>query len=108
VPKTRLDVISKAQAVLGDQFCLVDGICVKGAALARVLSREIGDGDDRSAVIARMARAAGISVSTVNQILNGSVNCPPRNRLAGFARVLGTSVDALINAAERDGCEYIE
>ena len=53
-----------------------------------------------------MASAAGIDSSTVNQILNGSINCPPMNRLEGFARTLSVSVDNLIEAAGRDGCNY--
>ena len=44
--------------------------------------------------------------STVNQILNGSINCPPMNRLEGFARTLNVSVDTLTDAASADGCNY--
>jgi len=84
----------------------------KGTALARILNSEIdGQVDDntsRGDVIARMARAAGISASTVGQILGEDVNCPPLNRLEGFAEVLGISMSRLRSAAESDGCEYVE
>ena len=77
----------------------------RGDSLAARLNELIGD-DDRSSKIDRMAGAAGIDSSTVNQILNGSINCPPMNRLEGFARSLNVSVDTLTDAASADGCSY--
>ena len=56
--------------------------------------------------MSQLARAAGISTGTVNQILNAEINCPPLRRLEGFAEVLGVSTDAVIRAAEGDGCNY--
>lgn len=59
-------------------------------ALSRVLNAAIDRmDDDRSGVVARMARAAGIEAGAVNQILNGSIEQPPSARLTGFERVLG-------------------
>lgn len=55
---------------------------------------------------AELARAAGISESTVQQITGGSIICPPINRLEGMARALGVSTSTLTRAANRDGCEY--
>ncbi len=82
----------------------------KGERLAALLNRLIDDmaTDERtrSDIIDDMADAAGISASTVNQILNGSINCPPLDRLEGFAEVLDTSLARLRRAAEEDGCEY--
>lgn len=98
----------------------VDGLCVKGESLGRFINNRINEmaGDDeeeRQAIIARLARESGrargagtITVSTVNQILRGEVNCPPLTRLEGFAKVLGVSVTAIRRAAERDGCDYSE
>ena len=82
-----------------------EGGTSRGDSLAARLNELIG-ADDRSGTIDRMASAAGIDSSTVNQILNGSINCPPMNRLEGFARTLSVSVDNLIEAAGRDGCNY--
>ena len=82
-----------------------EGGTSRGDSLAARLNELIGD-DDRTGTIDRMASAAGIDSSTVNQILNGSINCPPMNRLEGFARTLSVSVDNLIEAAGRDGCNY--
>ena len=83
---------------------------VLGTRLASILNSEIdGQTDDstsRADVIARMARAASISSSTVNQILGADINCPPIDRLEGFAQVLGVSMSRLRSAAESDGCEY--
>lgn len=85
---------------------------LKGVQLADILNREIDNMTDentsRSDVISQMARAAGISSSTVNQILTASINCPPLSRLSGFSDVLGVSQQSLRSAAESDGCEYIE
>ena len=82
-----------------------DGGTSRGDSLAARLNELIGE-NNRSATIDRMASAAGIDASTVNQILSGSINCPPLNRLEGFARTLSVSVDNLTEAAGRDGCNY--
>lgn len=78
----------------------------KGESLARYLEQQMGD--DRSEAVMRMAQEAGISENTVNQILRGEIECPPRDRLQGFAEALGVSVSSVISAAEQDGCSYDE
>lgn len=84
---------------------------LKGARLATILNTAIDgmtdDDTSRGDVISQMARAAGIASGTVNQILAGDINCPPLNRLEGFADVLGVSMSRLQGAAESDGCEYV-
>lgn len=76
----------------------------KGAALVRALEAALpSEGDDRADAIARMASAAGISVSTVMQILRAEIDHPPRERLAGFARSLGIPLSRLVDAVVRDG-----
>jgi transcriptional regulator with XRE-family HTH domain len=82
----------------------------QGASLAAALESAIADAvtDERSEddVVSAMAEAAGIEPGTVRQILAGSINCPPLDRLEGFAEVLGVSLDGLIDAANSDGCTY--
>ena len=81
----------------------------KGETLAMLLNDAIGDGDDRADTIDMMATAAGIEASTVNQILDGEIDCPPMDRLEGFAEALsGVSLSSLMEAAESDGCSYTE
>lgn len=67
-----------------------------------------GDNDDlsRADLVGELAQQAGIETGTVNQILNGEINCPPQGRLEAFAEVLGVSTDFLVSAAEEDGCSY--
>ncbi len=77
------------------------------AALNRAIDAKAGDGD-RAAVVASTASAGGIDAGTLNQILNGSIDCPPLERLQGFARSLGVGVGTLTGAARGDGCEYGE
>lgn len=83
---------------------------LKGTQLAAILNSEIDaqtdDDTSQADIVAQMARAAGISSGTVNQILNADINCPPLRRLEGFAEVLGVSMSRLRSAAESDGCEY--
>jgi len=75
------------------------------ALLAELIAGRADDGDDAE-IVAAMAAAAGIEPGTVRQILDASINCPPLNRLAGFAEALDVDVERLINAAEEDGCTY--
>ena len=62
----------------------------------------------RAETIDRMARAAGITPSTVMQILRREIDAPPRERLDAFARVLNIDVDRLLQAATADGGNYGE
>lgn len=66
----------------------------------------VSKGTTRAEATAKLASAAGIEPDTVNEILAGSIMCPPMDRLEGFARALGVSVDSLVMAAKRDGCRY--
>ena len=78
----------------------------KGMTLADTLNAAIGDDDDRSDIIESLANEADIEASTVNQILSGEIDCPPMERLEGFARALDISLETLTDAAMEDGCEY--
>lgn len=78
---------------------------VRGEGLAALLRAE----RDRAGVSnAAIAAAGGIDESTFGGILQGDsgINCPPLNRLRGFASALGIPSQRLIDAAEADGCEY--
>jgi ATP-dependent protease ClpP protease subunit/transcriptional regulator with XRE-family HTH domain len=68
----------------------------------------VSDEMTRADIIAQMGEAAGIDSNTVNQILRGAINCPPLNRLEGFARVLDVSLEAMLRAGTQDGCNYTE
>ena len=73
------------------------------AAIEEMISEEM----QRSEIIENIASAAGVSTGTINQILNGSINCPPIERLEGFASVLNLSIELIIESAAADSCEYI-
>jgi transcriptional regulator with XRE-family HTH domain len=59
-----------------------------------------GDAEARSELIDRMASAAGISRSTVSQILRAEIEIPPEDRLRGFAEVLGVSLESLMSLVD--------
>ena len=77
----------------------------KGQALGDLL-RELRD--ERELSNDDLADAAGISVSTMGQILGGTSGCPPVSRLQGLARRLNVNLSRLITAAEADGCDRYE
>ncbi len=79
-----------------------------GRVLNDLIDERVTDNRSREDIIEEMAEAAGISPSTVRQILSGDINCPPIDRLEGFARVLRVPVKRLTDAAEEDGCDYSE
>lgn len=79
----------------------------KGERLGSLLDRLIeASSMSRTEAVSQMSTAAGISESTVNQIIAGSIICPPIARLQGLARALPTSTAALRAAARNDGCMY--
>ena len=62
--------------------------------------------DEQDLTTADLAEAAGVDEDTMEQILSGDINCPPRERLEGLAGLLDVPVSRLIDAAEEDGCDY--
>ena len=76
------------------------------ALLNRTIDSKVTDNKSRTDIIEEIGRAAGISASTVNQILSGDINCPPIRRLEGFSRALDISMGRIRSAAESDGCEF--
>lgn len=81
----------------------------EGMILAGLLNKTIDDQATeerpRAEIISAMAQAAGIEPGTVDQILAGTIDCPPvAERLQGFASVLDISLADLVKAAEEDGC----
>lgn len=83
---------------------------LNGSSLAALLNRTIDskatENKSRTDIIEEIGRAAGISASTVGQILRGEINCPPIRRLEGFSRALDISMGRIRSAAESDGCEF--
>ena len=71
-------------------------------ALSELLNGNITEQTDKDA----MAADAGITRSTLDQILAGSIECPPQERISAMAAYVGVSVGALEAAGERDGCNY--
>ena len=55
-----------------------------------------------------LAEAAGVSVSTIGQILGGTLVCPKASRLDSLAQKLGVKLSSLVAAAEADGCGSYE
>lgn len=78
---------------------------VLGNALSDAVDAMVTDDLPRADIIQQLADAAGIEPSTVNQILSGSIQCPPVDRVTAFAGVLGISVSSLADAAVQDGCD---
>jgi len=62
------------------------------SALGALLSRLM---EEKSVSTADLADAAGISESTVSQILRGEIDNPPEERIKGFASALGVSVETI-------------
>ena len=79
-----------------------------GRLLDRLIEEQVTEDRPRADVVSDMGDAAGIDSGTVNQIVAGDINCPPMERLEGFAEVLDVSVGSLVEAAESDGCMYGE
>ena len=79
-----------------------ENLAAKGQQLGDLI-RELRD--ERGLSNDDLADAAGISVSTVGQIIAGTIFCPPVARLQRIARRLNVNLSRLIAAAEQDGCD---
>ena len=61
--------------------------------------------EEKDVSAAALARAAGISASTVSQIMRGEIGIPPKRRIEGFAKALGVSVARLMGALPEEAEE---
>lgn len=77
-----------------------------GNMLNGVIDDKVSDDMSKGDIIDDVASSAGISASTLGQILNGSIECPPIERLQGIADALGIPISRVVTAAESDGCSY--
>lgn len=77
-----------------------------GGMLNELIDGQATEERNREAIIQEMATEAGIEVATVNEILDGSINCPGTEVLEAFAKVLDSPVDDMYAAGNDDGCEY--
>ncbi len=78
----------------------------RGDSLGAAINSALDAMGDDAPTHEELGSAAGISASTVGQIVGGNINCPPIARLEGLADALNVSLSSLITAAERDGCDY--
>jgi len=78
-----------------------------GAAMMGEMERAMSDRDaKRSELLEEMADEAEMSVSQLRRIGRGKTTCPSVDAIEAMASVLDTDMSMLLQAAERDGCEY--
>ena len=104
----------EAKDVTNNSHGTTDAQTQKGESLGVELREAIeeavedaGEDTSRADIVDEItANSGGIDRSTINSIIEGRIQCPPRQRLEAFADVLPVSMDDLIAAAEEDGCEF--
>ena len=80
-----------------------------GALISGAIDEMVTEETPRADIVAVVAEAGGIEAETLNQIINGDIDCPPLDRLAGFATELdGVTAAALEEAGLADGCPFGE
>jgi len=62
----------------------------------------------REDVIEQLTGATGLSTAHLSRIMDGRINCLPRSEMEAIAEVLEITVEAMIEAAEQDGCDYAD
>jgi len=61
--------------------------------------------ETRDDVIGLMTEGSGVTESTIRNIINGDIDCPPRPRIDPLAADLPITDEDVTNALEADGCE---
>lgn len=98
------------EATMAEQITIAD-VIVKGALSDRLnslIDERAETREERAELVDRLASAAGIDDGTVNQILDGEIEVPPRDRLRGFAEVLDVSLDSLVELIPDDRQDEVE
>lgn len=82
--------------------------CVNCEKRGIVLGQLVGTiRDNTNLTNERIGELAGLDQSTVSDLIQGEVACPPLVRLEGIAEAIGMPVERLIEVAENgDGCDY--
>jgi hypothetical protein len=93
----------------GDEAKLGSNISrVFEAAIDELVNREENP-IPRADIISRVAAEAGIEETTVNQIVSGSIDCPPMERIMGIARGMpNINTEEIEQAWGADGCAMPE
>lgn len=79
----------------------------RGTNLGAALEVAIADMEQpRGEVVGEMAQNAGIDRTTVYKHINGGIMCPTLGELEAYAEVLQLDTQALVTAAQQDGCDY--
>ena len=81
------------------------GVQLGNLIVTELESRDLTE-EERLDLVDRLANEAGISESTMGQIIRGEIECPPFERLQGISEVLSISLESLVSAGEGDGCNY--
>lgn len=78
-----------------------------GNLISDAIDDMVTDEKGRGDIMEDVAEAGGISASTLGQIIAGEIDCPPIERLGGFASELeGVTRAQLVTAGNTDGCAY--
>lgn len=77
-----------------------------GTLLSELVDANVSAEQTREQVIEAMAEASGLDADRVNEIVAGDGECPDQADLTAFADVLDTEEEALVAAAELDGCVF--
>lgn len=77
-----------------------------GSELEKLIGELVDDDMSREDVITELAEAADMAEEDVEEMVGGADVCPTMEQLEAFAEVLSVEVDALVSAAEADGCEF--
>jgi hypothetical protein len=100
----------RAWAICNAQFQAEQQAETLAGILQGLIRREVEEGsDDRDRediVDDIVAESGGMDRSTINNIIEGDIECPPRERFSAFAEVLSIDESDLVAAAEEDGCGY--
>lgn len=73
----------------------------------RVASDET-DEETEADVIGLMTEGSGVTESTIRNILNGDIDCPPPDRVPPLAADLPITQEDVNDALEADGCERFQ
>jgi hypothetical protein len=79
-----------------------------GGVLSRVLGERTSTPAERAELIDRLATAAGIPSTKVQEILDGAVDLPPNPWLRAFSAVLDVPEYVLGSATDRDVSDFLQ
>lgn len=111
-PQQMIGMLPAIKGAAEYEAALAEVYGTAGEALPELLAGAVAilvtNGRTEEDVVDELAEAADVSAGQVRRMMDGRINCLPREQMKALAPLLGLTQEQMIAAATEDGCMYVD